>query len=141
MAGSTPLLIDSNGTNHSVPDHFQDIVVILNTAATPVDADDTVIFYAERDTVVDKVVFWSGTGGDADQTFQLKRITSGQDPDSAGTAFTTALSIAAANTPYSATITTTENLIPAGSLIAVNIEGTGSAMDVGIQIRIRTRVH
>ena len=140
MAGQTPLLIESDGTNHSVPDHFQDVVVILNTAATPVDGDDTIIFYAERETVVDKVVFWSGTGSDADQTFQLKRITSGQDPDGAGTAFTTALSITAANTPYSATITTTENIIPAGSMVAVNIEGTGSAMDVGVQLRIRTRV-
>ena len=74
MAGQTPLLIESDGTNHSVPDHFQDVVVILNTAATPVDGDDTIIFYAERETVVDKVVFWSGTGSDADQTFQLKRM-------------------------------------------------------------------
>ena len=145
MAGQTPLFIEASGRNHSVPDHFQDVVVILNTATTPVDTSDTIIFYAERETVVDKVVFWSGTGSDTDQSFQLKRIASAQDPDGAGTAFTTALSITAANTPFSATLTAvsgipTENIIPAGSMIAVNIEGTGSAMDVGIQLRIRTRV-
>jgi hypothetical protein len=141
MAGYTPLLIESDGRNHSVPDHFQDIVVQLSTKADiPADVDDSVLFYAERDTVVD-AAFIVTTKEDADQTFQLKRIASAQDPDSAGTAFSNAQVLAAAYTPYTLTITETENLIPAGSMVAINIEGTGTAdMEVTVQMRIRTRV-
>ena len=141
MAGYTPLLIESDGRNHSVPDHFQDIVVQLSTAAdTPADADDSVLFYAERDTVVDSA-FIVTTKEDADQTFQLKRIVSAQDPDDAGTAFSNAQVLAAAYTPYALTITETENLIPDGSMVAINIEGTvTAAMEVTVQMRIRTRV-
>tara|TARA_R110001592_G_scaffold114195_1_gene313804 strand:+ start:217 stop:660 length:444 start_codon:yes stop_codon:yes gene_type:complete len=145
MAGQTPLLIEASGRNHSVPDHFQDIVVQLSTKAdTPADVDDSVLFYAERDTVVDSA-FIVTTKEDADQTFQLKRITvvsgSAQDPDSAGTALSNAQVLAAAYTPYTFTLVETENLIPAGSMVAINIEGTGSAeMEVTVQMRIRTRV-
>tara|TARA_R110002020_G_scaffold114056_2_gene262371 strand:- start:1423 stop:1854 length:432 start_codon:yes stop_codon:yes gene_type:complete len=141
MAGYTPLLIESDGRNHSVPDHFQDIVVQLSTKADiPADVDDSVLFYAERDTVVD-AAFIVTTKEDADQTFQLKRIAATQDPDSAGTAFSNAQVLAAAYTPYTLTITETENLIPAGSMVAINIEGTGTAdMEVTVQMRIRTRV-
>jgi len=141
MAGQIPLLIESNGRNHSVPDHFQDIVVQLSTKAdTPADVDDSVLFYAERDTVVD-AAFIVTTKEDSDQTFQLKRITSTQDPDGAGTALSNAQVLAAAYTPYTFTLVETENLIPAGSMVAINIEGAGTAeMEVTVQMRIRTRV-
>jgi len=140
MAGVTPLHIESDGTNHSVPNHFQDIVVQLTTAASAAaDVDDSVIFYAERDTVVDSA-FIVASAGDADQTVQLKRITSAQDPDSAGTAFTNAQVVAAAYTPYTFTLTTTENIIPAGSMVAVNIENAGTAGEITVQMRIRTQL-
>ena len=141
MAGQTPLVIDSSGVNHSVPDHFQDVVVnITGVGAVLADADDFVIYYAERDTVVD-AVFMISSVGDANDTFGLKRITSGQDPDSAGTAFTNLQVAAAAYTPYTLTITETENYIPAGSMVALNTEiDTASVGNLTIQMRLRTRV-
>ena len=142
MAGQTPLVIDSSGVNHSVPDHFQDVVVnITGVGAVLADADDFVIYYAERDTVVD-AVFMISSVGDPNDTFGLKRITSGQDPDSAGTAFTNLQVAAAAYTPYTLTITETENYIPAGSMVALNTEiDTASVGNLTIQMRLRTRVN
>ena len=123
------------------PDQFETIVVQLSTAAdTPADADDTLLYYAERDTVVD-AAFIMTTTSDADQTYQLKRLDAATtDPDSAGTAFSDAKVLSAVYTAFEYTITPTENFIPAGSMIAINIEGTGTAaMEVTVQLRIRTR--
>ena len=123
------------------PDQFQNIVVQLSTSAdAPADADDSLVYYAERDTVIDAAILMT-TAGDADQTIQLKRLDSATtDPDSAGTAFSNAQVIAAAYTPYELTITTTENYIPAGSMVAVNIENAGTAGEITLQLRLRTRL-
>tara|TARA_R110002051_G_scaffold321720_2_gene410185 strand:+ start:44 stop:472 length:429 start_codon:yes stop_codon:yes gene_type:complete len=141
MAGRAPLVIDSSGINHSVPDHFQDIVIQLNPQSGALaDVDDSVLYYAERDTVVD-AAFITASAADGDQTLQLKRLDADTtDPDSAGTAFSNAQVVAAAYTPYTLTITETENFIPAGSMVAVNVETDGTAGQVTIQLRIRTRV-
>ena len=123
------------------PDQFQNIVVQLATAAdAAADADDSLVYYAERDTVVDAAILMA-TAGDADQTIQLKRLDSATtDPDSAGTAFSNAQVVAAAYTAYELTITTTENFIPAGSMVAVNIENAGTAGEITLQLRFRTRI-
>ena len=135
MAGENVLAVSE------YPDHFQDIVVnITGVGAALADADNFVIFYAERDTVVDAVFIVSSVG-DPDDTFGLKSITTAQDPDSAGTAFTNLQIAAAAYTPYTLTITETANLIPAGSMIALNTEiSTATVGNLTIQLRIRTRV-
>tara|TARA_R100000664_G_C2715741_1_gene110924 strand:+ start:104 stop:514 length:411 start_codon:yes stop_codon:yes gene_type:complete len=123
------------------PDQFQNVVVQLATAAdAAADVDDSLVYYAERDTVID-AAFLMATASDADQTIQLKRLDSATtDPDSAGTAFSNAQVIAAAYTPYELTITTTENFIPAGSMVAVNIENAGTAGEITLQLRLRTRI-
>ena len=75
MAGEQTLPITE------IPDHFQDVVCnITGVGAALADADDFCIFYAERDTVVDAVSFIS-SAADANDTFQLKLIASGGDPD------------------------------------------------------------
>ena len=135
MAGENTIL------SSQYPDQFQNIVVQLATAAdAAADADDSLVYYAERDTVVDAAILMA-TAGDADQTIQLKRLDSATtDPDSAGTAFSNAQVVAAAYTAYELTITTTENFIPAGSMVAVNIENAGTAGEITLQLRFRTRI-
>jgi len=135
MAGENTIL------SSQYPDQFQNIVVQLATAAdAAADADDSLVYYAERDTVIDAAILMA-TAGDADQTIQLKRLDSATtDPDSAGTAFSNAQVVAAAYTAYELTITTTENFIPAGSMIAVNIENAGTAGEITLQLRFRTRI-
>lgn len=142
MAGYTPLLIESDGRNHSVPDHFQDIVISvggLQVEGNPGTNDDIVLFYAERDTVIDSA-FVIPTSSDADQTFTLKRITSGQDPNSAGTAITNTILAATLYQPETFTVVATENLIPAGSMVGLNIVNNRTDGHITIQMRIRTRV-
>ena len=135
MAGENPIDVSQ------YPDQFQNIVVQLATAAdAAADVDDSLVYYAERDTVIDAAILMA-TAGDADQTIQLKRLDSATtDPDSAGTAFSNAQVIAAAYTPYELTITATENYIPAGSMVAVNIENAGTAGEITLQLRLRTRL-
>ena len=135
MAGENTIL------SSQYPDQFQNIVVQLATAAdAAADADDSLVYYAERDTVIDAAILMA-TAGDADQTIQLKRLDSATtDPDSAGTAFSNAQVVAAAYTAYELTITTTENFIPAGSMVAVNIENAGTAGEITLQLRFRTRI-
>lgn len=127
MAGYTPLLIESDGRNHSVPDHFQDVVVMLNDQNDPV--DNKAIFYAERDTVVDAVFI---TAAAANGTLTLKTTAAGTP--SITNAHTITTSFAAA------TVDADNNLVPAGSAITADFSTpTGNDMVV-IQMRIRTRV-
>lgn len=127
MAGYTPLLIESDGRNHSVPDHFQDVVVILNDGDNPL--DNKQIFYTERDTVIDAVFITAAT---AAGTLTLKTNASGTP--SITNAHTITTSFAAA------TVDPENNLVPAGSSITADFSTpTGNDMVV-IQMRIRTRV-
>tara|TARA_R100000664_G_C2759104_1_gene148545 strand:- start:1736 stop:2155 length:420 start_codon:yes stop_codon:yes gene_type:complete len=126
------------------PDQFQTLsVVVTGVGATLADSDDFPLYYAERDTVVDSVFFISATA-DANDTFQLKRLdAAATDPDSAGSNLTGQQIINAAYTPVDAVVSTTENYIPAGSMIALNVEA-GSTGDehssITVVIRFRTRL-
>ena len=139
MAGSTPILIESDGTNHGVPDFHQTISFQLsepNLAA----ADNSVIFYAERDTVVESVVFTSAST-DANITIDLKSCPSGTGPAAGGTEVITQVVGVTAWTPVAATIDTTENIVPAGSFLALAIvDGSANADYLHVQMRIRTRI-
>ena len=124
------------------PDDFTTVAfVVTGIGGVLADADDFVLFYAERHMVVDAVYF---TCADANDTFALKRLdTATTDPDSAGTAFTDDVIVNAVYTATAATIVTTENYIPAGSMIALNVEAGGAGAEhatVTVQIRYRTRL-
>jgi hypothetical protein len=126
MAGYTPLLIESDGINHSVPDHFQDVVVILNDQNDPLSAKP--IFYAERDTVVDAVFI---TAAAASGTLTLKTTASGTP--SITNAHTITTSFAAA------TVDAENNLVPAGTAITADFSSASNNDMVVVQMRIRTR--
>jgi len=127
MAGYTPLLIESDGRNHSVPDHFQDVVVILNDQNDPL--DNKPFFYAERDTVVDAVFI---TAAAASGTLTLKTTASGTPAITNAHTITTSFA--------AATVDPANNLVPAGTSITADFSGASNNDMVVIQMRIRTRV-
>tara|TARA_R110002051_G_scaffold320778_2_gene406788 strand:- start:316 stop:741 length:426 start_codon:yes stop_codon:yes gene_type:complete len=140
MAGVPVLEIDSTGRGSNVPDDFQTITFGL-TEATLDNVDSPIIYYAERDTVIDSAVFIAGDTDVAAVSFILKSCSSGQDVESAGTAFTTSITAFTANVPVLATIDTDNNIIPAGSFVACDIGDTASTINsMLIQMRIRTRI-
>ena len=116
MAGENTLPVTE------IPDHFQDVVCnITGVGAALADADDFCIFYAERDTVVDAVTFIS-SAADANDTFQLKLIASGGDPD-------TTLGLASG----SITVTDISELTAGTKLTLVDATGTVHTLTEGSQ--------
>tara|TARA_R100001463_G_scaffold39011_1_gene83708 strand:+ start:7250 stop:7684 length:435 start_codon:yes stop_codon:yes gene_type:complete len=133
----------------SYPDQFQTLsIVVTGVGAKLADGDDFVLHYAERNLVVDSV-FFICPEADANDTFQLKRLdaaadgTYSTDPDSAGAALSSAVVVNAAYTPVDGVVSATENYVPAGSMIALNVEpgNAGTEHDtVTVVIRFRTRI-
>ena len=134
MSGQIPLLIESGGINHSVPDHFETVNYYINgaTAAT----DDVLLHICERETVVDSIIVRSPTA-DGDVAASFKKAPSATALTS-GQAFAS-FSVLVANTNKTATIDTDHNIVEAGSSIGIDITTAGGA-DLLITMRIRTRV-
>ncbi len=127
MAGYTPLLIEADGLNHSVPDHFQDVVVMLNDNSDG--ATGKQFFYAERDTVIDAVFISSGA---ASGTLTLKSTDTGTPSITNAHTITTGFA--------AATVDAANNLVPAGKAITADFSSVSGNDQVVIQMRIRTRV-
>ena len=128
MAGSTPI------ETTELPDFHQILPITLNGVVD----SDVHLFYAERDTVLESAWVVCGTN-DADATFTLKKASSGNI--TSGTAVSAARSISAtAGTPLQFSIVATENLIPAGSWVGIDITGTSTAADCSVTLRVRTRI-
>ena len=134
MSGQIPLLIESNGTNHSVPDHFETVNYYIN--GTTAVGDDVLLHICERETVVDSIIVRSPTT-DIDVAASFKKAPSATALVS-GQAFAS-FAVLAANTNKTATIDTAHNIVEAGSSIGIDITTAGGA-DLMITMRIRTRV-
>ena len=134
MSGQIPLLIESGGINHSVPDHFETVNYYINgnTAA----GDDVLLHICERETVVDSIIVRSPTA-DADVAASFKKAPSATALAS-GQAFAS-FTVLVADTNNTATIDTAHNIVEAGSSIGIDITTAGGA-DLLITMRIRTRV-
>lgn len=137
MSGQIPLLIESNGTNHSVPDHFETVSFFLKEANIAT-GDDILFHICERETVVDSINI-RGTTGDGNIAFSFKKA-----PDTtalaSGQAFASATGLAT-ETKKAATIDTAHNIIEAGSVIGVDItDSNGTVDNLIVTMRIRTRV-
>jgi len=117
MAGTTIL------ETSELPDFHQTIVIQLNDSADPV---DQVIFYAERDTVVETVYATCAT---ATSTYKLKV---------GSTDLTTSKALSASFA--AATVIETANIIPAGSSLTVDFNAPSNIDRFIIQLRIRTRI-
>ena len=137
MAGYTPLLIESDGRNHSVPDHFETVSFYLKE--TNIASSDDLLFHiCERDTVVDSILI-RGKDDDANINLTFKKAADGTAITS-GQAFALKIGLVS-NTKGVATIDTAHNFIEAGSVIGVDITDSDAAVDnMIITMRIRTRV-
>ena len=136
MSGQIPLLIESNGTNHSVPDHFETVNYYINGATSA--TDDVLLHICERETVVDSIIVRSPTT-DADIAFSFKKAPDGTALAS-GQAFASATALET-ETKKAALIDTAHNIIEAGSVIGVDITDASASVDnLIVTMRIRTRV-
>ena len=130
--------------------YHDDFQVISEMLVSPVTG--TAIFYAERDTIIDQVVFGVSVVGGTSSTLQIVKTTSGTltTPASAvaatvaaGTGLHTAQSITTGGT-YVQTLTTPAsdtNLVKAGNWIGVVVAGTISSAAVAVHLRLRTRLN
>ena len=135
MAGQTPLLIESDGRNHSVPDHFETVNYYINGATGT--SDDVLLHICERETVVDSIVVRSPST-DTNAAASFKKAPSATALAS-GQAFASFSSGVVANTNKPATIDIDHNIVEAGSSIGIDITTAGGT-DLMITMRIRTRV-
>lgn len=137
MAGQLPLIIDSNGVNHSVPDHFETVSFFLKE--TNVASSDDLLFHiCERTTVVDSILI-RGKDTDANINLSFKKAADGTAIAS-GQPFALKIGLVS-NTKGVATIDTAHNVIEAGSVIGVDITDSDPTVDnLIITMRIRTRV-
>ena len=128
MPGEKPLPIDVT------PDFMQTVTLNFNSVL----GTDQVLYFCERDTVIDKatLVF---TTGDANDTYSLRHCTSGTAPGS-GVLFTDVVTGVTANVPKHFTLVETANMVPANSTIAMDLAATTAAAKEGfVQLRIRTK--
>jgi|LULN01.1.fsa_nt_gb hypothetical protein len=124
MAGETALPIQET------PDFFQDITWSGSIAE---DIADGYFYYCERDTIVDSVIAITDTA-DNDVTIDVKKGAGGTS------VFSTIITTAAADTVASGVMSTTENMVPAGTVLHLDFSNVNSATGVLVQARIRTRV-
>tara|TARA_Y100001972_G_scaffold61761_1_gene75610 strand:+ start:293 stop:706 length:414 start_codon:yes stop_codon:yes gene_type:complete len=137
MAGVTPLLIESDGTNHSVPNHFETVSFFLKEANVAT-GDDILFQICERETVVDSINI-RGTTTDANIAFSFKKAADGVAIAS-GQAFASATGLTT-EVKKAATIDTAHNIIEAGSVIGVDItDGSATVDNLIITMRIRTQL-
>ena len=124
-------------------DDFQVVNEVLVSPAT-----GTAIFYAERDTVIDQIIFGVSVQGGTSATLQIAKTTTGTSstPASAvvsGTGLHTAQAITSTGT-YVQTLTTPAsdtNLIKAGNWVGVVVGGTIGSAAVAVQLRLRSRLN
>tara|TARA_Y100001938_G_scaffold150556_1_gene242041 strand:+ start:4244 stop:4621 length:378 start_codon:yes stop_codon:yes gene_type:complete len=124
MAGETALPIQET------PDFFQDVTWSGSIAE---DIDETYFYYCERDTIVDSVVAITDTADD-NMTIDVKKGAGGTS------IFSTIITTAGADAVYAGVLSTTENLVPAGTVLHLNFANVDTATGVLVQARIRTRV-
>ena len=131
MAGST--IIDST----QLSDFHQILAFTLNGTLDI----DTHLFYAERDTVIESAFVVYATGDtNNDATFALRKGSSGDIVN--GTLISNAilLPVGSVGTPVAYSLVAGENIIPAGSWVGVDVNGTSTASHLSITLRVRTRI-
>jgi hypothetical protein len=137
MPGENPLPIES------AIDHQQDLSFTLPIATGL--GTDALLHYCERETVVDAASIGCITGDDdCDMTLKycpVNQTTGAITVVGSGTAISDALKITTSEDPKREvfTLVTTENVIPAGSYIALDGDAGSTAVSGNIHLRIRTK--
>jgi hypothetical protein len=129
------------------PDDFQVLSVPFRSFAS-----GNLLFYFDRDTVIDSIVFSVQTAGGAGSSLQLAKTTGGTATTPAsgaaanvtgGTALHTAVDISSGTATTVVSLTTPSsdtNLVKAGNFIGVIVAGTIGTPSGLISIRFRSRV-
>ena len=134
MAGEAPLPVQE------CPDlvcHY--ISVICQGDGSGNVSNDQLLFYCERDTIVE-AAWIRAEEGDADASYQLKASNTGTAAGS-GTAISDALVALVSATTKTWTITETANLVPAGYSICLDVATAAStAFRCNVTLRVRTRI-
>ena len=132
--------------------YYHDDFQVLNEVVVGAITSGQALFYAERDTVIDQIIFGVSVAGGSGATLQVVKTTSGTlaSPVSAlaatvaaGTALHTAQAITTGGT-YTATLTTPSsdtNLVKAGNWIGLVTGGTYGTPAVALQLRFRSRLN
>lgn len=133
MPGETPLPVE----------HYPDDFRVINYFIHDGSAADELIYYCDRNMVVDSISYSIAAAGAASSTAVLKAVAPGTTPTAgniaAGTAVSSAIALDATGF-VSGTIVTTENQLPAGTHLGIDYTGTVSALRGIITIRIRSRL-
>ena len=133
MAGESILPVEQ------YPDDFRVINYFVHDAS----AADELLFYCDRNMVVDAITVSVATAGAAGSTVTLKAVAPSTAPTAAniaaGTAITNAVALSATGA-VSGTIVNTENALPAGTHLGLDYSGTVSAFRGLFTIRIRSRM-
>tara|TARA_Y100000310_G_scaffold282083_1_gene303072 strand:- start:4693 stop:5100 length:408 start_codon:yes stop_codon:yes gene_type:complete len=98
-------------------------------------------FYCERDTIID-AAFAVSNDADADLTFDVKHAPSGTAVASATSVLSAVMAVTTADTTVTGSLTTTTNLVPAGSWVFIVVAGTAddTTAVASVQVRCRTRI-
>ncbi len=120
------------------PDAFQYVNLTL-TESNLATADNTALFYADRDVVVDSIILHSTSANDVDDVISIKSVADAANPDNTGDVIATKTGLVQ-YTKVDMTIDTTKNVVPAGNFIALDLDESTASIDVlFVQIRLRTR--
>ena len=132
----------ADGENIVLASHYPDAFQYVNVTLTEgnlASADNTALFYADRDVVVDSIILHTTSATDEDDVISIKSVANAGDPDSTGDVIATKTGLTQF-TKAELTIDTTKNVVPAGNFIAFDIDETTASLDVVfVQIRLRTR--
>lgn len=123
MPGENPLPISVT------PDFAQDVTF---TGAIAEDVADGYFYYAERDLVVDAVHAITDTA-DNDMTVDIKKGAGGTS------VLSSVITTGTVDTIAAGTVSPTENFVPAGTILHLDVANVNSATGVLVQMRIRTK--
>ena len=127
--------IPSTGRGSELPDFFQDLSFPIDHTLIPNGTNCILLFYAERDVVIDSVIVGVATADSI--TFQLLSVAA--PSDTTGTAIhDTAVSLSATGTTKP-TININQNVVPAGYWLLAKYSGSSNTLHMGVHIRYRTR--
>jgi len=136
--------------NPLVTQHYPDDFQILSFTIRAFTSGD-LLFYADRDMVIDSITFGLQTAGGASSTLQLAKTTTGTATTPAtgaaanvtgGTALHDAVAISSGTATTVVSLTTPAsdtNRVLAGNYVGVIVAGTIGTPDGIIQIRFRSR--
>ena len=131
------------GENVLPVEHYPDDFRVINYFIHDASAADELLFYCDRNIVVDSATVSVAVVGAASSTVTIKAVAAGTAPSpgniAAGTAVTNAIALDATGA-IAGTIVNTENFLPAGTHLGLDYTGTVTNLRGMVTLRIRSRL-